>query len=39
MRRAMEGQSKEIKGEGEEGGGDDHDKSHPTDKTGGETQQ
>jgi hypothetical protein len=33
----MEGQAKEVKGEGEESGGVDHNKAHPINKTGGET--
>jgi hypothetical protein len=40
MQRAMEGQAREVKGEGEEGrGGDKHRKARPIDKTGGETWQ
>jgi hypothetical protein len=35
----MEGQAREVKGEGEEGGGDDRNKAHPIDKTGGETRR
>ncbi len=36
----MEGQEREVKGEGEEGrGGDKRDEAHPINKTGGETRQ
>jgi hypothetical protein len=35
----MEGQAREVKGEGEEGVGDNHNKAHLIDKTGGETRQ
>jgi hypothetical protein len=35
----LEGQVREVKGEGEEGRGDDCNEAHPIYKTGGETQQ
>jgi hypothetical protein len=34
----MEGRAREVKGEREEGGGDDHNEAHPIYETGGETQ-
>ncbi len=38
--RAMEGQLREVRGEGEEGRrGDDHNEAHLIDTTGGETQR
>jgi hypothetical protein len=35
----MEGRAREVKGEGEEGGGDDRDEAHSISETGGETQR
>jgi hypothetical protein len=40
MWRAMEGRAREVKGEGEEGGGgDERDEAHPIDETGGERRR
>ncbi len=35
----MEGRVREVKGEGEEGGGDNRDEAHPINDTGGETRK
>jgi hypothetical protein len=35
----MERQAREVKGEGEEGSGDDRNKAHPINETSGETQR